>query len=645
MSEALIEVINLSKIYRLYHTQRSRIFDLLGIPISHKSYDEFWALRNINLTVYPGERLGIVGRNGAGKSTLLKIIAGLLKPSQGSVNVMGKIQALMELGTGFHPDFTGRQNVFAALSYQGISGKEAKTRYEEIVEFSELEDFIENPLRTYSSGMYARLAFSVATAIQPEILIIDEVLGAGDAYFAGKCLDRMKTLTSDGATVLFVSHDVGAVERMCSRAIWLERGQMLMNDNTLAVSKAYSAAIRRREMLRLQARNSQMNINTLERIRRSNNSPIQLICRLVDPDMAIDINLIELEFNQDIYASLRIGNAQDTAITEDAFILIDHRLGHWGPPREKDQISWRTVSGGINQSAAVVFNLDGLSPKNTLSVRVRLRGGRCKFQCFDGDIYRDLGKIEKSNAWQDSVFSIPIDLIAHFLKRQGLLDLDQMEEQPLVENQPAVAIGELEEPDYLLTPSIQDVDDKMPSSKLTPVVNNSIVESAAVLSNRLSFDQYDVFTGDIIFDDVRIFGADGKDRYIFQTFEELNVEIKFRLIKPIDKPEFVVALYREGVVILQSLSRLQGESPDSIPINIANRAILHIPEIPFGKGTYMISIGVFPPLDGSVLDTERIAYLLQDRRYEIKVDQPESLPYDLGVARCNTQWDFTDDSL
>ncbi|MGH7062179.1 MAG: ABC transporter ATP-binding protein, partial [Stellaceae bacterium] len=200
--------------FRRYRHPRYRVLEAFGLPLPKKAYDEFWALRGISLEVPRGESLAIIGQNGAGKSTLLNVICGGLKPSSGTVAVRGQIQALMDLGTGFHPEFTGRQNIYSALAYQGITGGQADEHFEEIVDFSELADFIDQPIKTYSSGMYARLAFSAATTIVPDILIIDEILGAGDAYFAAKCADRMRRLTKEvGATVLFVSHDMSSVQR------------------------------------------------------------------------------------------------------------------------------------------------------------------------------------------------------------------------------------------------------------------------------------------------------------------------------------------------------------------------------------------------------------------------------------------------
>jgi lipopolysaccharide transport system ATP-binding protein len=258
MSETAIEVANVSRVFRRYQHPRYRIMELFGLPIPKSGYDEFQALADINLTIGRGERVALIGRNGAGKSTLLSIICGRLLPSSGDVRVNGRIQALMELGTGFHPDFTARENVIATLAMNGITGRKARGMVDDVIDFAELEDFQDQPVKTFSAGMYARLAFSASTAIEPDILIIDEVLGAGDAYFASKSAERMRRLTIDtGATVLFVSHDMSSVERLCERAIWIDHGRSIMEGSALQVSKAYYASVLKYEEERLSARTQQ----------------------------------------------------------------------------------------------------------------------------------------------------------------------------------------------------------------------------------------------------------------------------------------------------------------------------------------------------------------------------------------------------
>ena len=205
-------------------------------------YEEFWALKNVSFEVERGEVVGIIGHNGAGKSTLLKVISGILKPTGGSLEVHGNVVPMLELGSGFDHDLTGRENIFLNGSILGYSEKYLKEKYEQIVEFSELGKFIDVPIRNYSSGMLMRLAFSIATVVQPEILIVDEILAVGDAAFQEKSKTRMLELMSGGTTVLFVSHSLEQIREMCDRVIWLEHGQIKAIGATKEICDAYEAS-------------------------------------------------------------------------------------------------------------------------------------------------------------------------------------------------------------------------------------------------------------------------------------------------------------------------------------------------------------------------------------------------------------------
>ena len=202
-------------------------------------FNEFWALKNINFELQKGDRLGILGLNGAGKSTLLKVIAGVYKPTTGTVKRYGHIAPMIELGAGFDPNYTGRENVFLYGSVLGFSREFLEEKYDEILEFSELGEFIDVPIKNYSSGMRARLGFSIATVVEPEILILDEVLSVGDAKFRKKCERKMQKMFDHGVTVLFVSHSREQVKRLCNKAILLEHGQLIAQGDIDDVSEIY----------------------------------------------------------------------------------------------------------------------------------------------------------------------------------------------------------------------------------------------------------------------------------------------------------------------------------------------------------------------------------------------------------------------
>jgi lipopolysaccharide transport system ATP-binding protein len=238
---------DITKIYRLYQSPSEQALDVFGL-----SWLRFWrkpeyhdraALEDVSLTVGHGERIGIIGRNGAGNTTLLKLITGNFAPTRGTVTVNGSVQALINIGLGFHPEFTGYDNIKSSLIYNGLTKIEINAAIDDIIEFVELDDYLHQPLKTYSLGMQSRLYFATATAIRPDILIIDEVLGAGDAYFSIKSADRMKRLTSSGATLLLVSHSMTQILQFCDEAIWIENGRVMLRDKSLTVVNAYEKFI------------------------------------------------------------------------------------------------------------------------------------------------------------------------------------------------------------------------------------------------------------------------------------------------------------------------------------------------------------------------------------------------------------------
>lgn len=242
MFEPVISAQNLGKCYQLYAQPKDRLKQFLSRG-RRQYFREFWALHDVNFAVMPGDVVGIVGRNGSGKSTLLQLVCGTLTPTIGEVKVRGRVAALLELGAGFNPEFTGRENVFMSAAVMGISASEIAQRYEAIVEFSGIRDFIDQPVKTYSSGMYVRLAFSVAISVDPDILVIDEALSVGDGAFARKSFDRIMALKEAGKTILFCSHSMYHIEALCQRALWLDGGALRMFDVAQRVTNGYSTAL------------------------------------------------------------------------------------------------------------------------------------------------------------------------------------------------------------------------------------------------------------------------------------------------------------------------------------------------------------------------------------------------------------------
>jgi lipopolysaccharide transport system ATP-binding protein len=254
-----IRVENLSKKYILRHqvgrsqyvalrdviADRARALFTFGTPPDQR--EEFWALKEVSFEIRQGDAVGIIGRNGAGKSTLLKVLSRIVKPTQGRIEISGRIASLLEVGTGFHPELTGRENIYLNGAILGMTRAEIRRRFDEIVAFAEVERFLDTPVKHYSSGMYMRLAFAVAAHLESEILIVDEVLAVGDAAFQKKCLGKMRDVGESGRTVLFVSHNLEALVRICKRCVYLVNGRVQMIDETRKVLTEYSAQVKQLE--------------------------------------------------------------------------------------------------------------------------------------------------------------------------------------------------------------------------------------------------------------------------------------------------------------------------------------------------------------------------------------------------------------
>ena len=259
MSDVVIRAENLGKKYRIKHQQQRQQYVSLRDVIAHRakslfrnprvpirnpqSEEDFWALKDVSFEIKQGEVVGIIGRNGAGKSTLLKILSRITEPTNGRIGIKGRVASLLEVGTGFHPELTGRENIYLNGAILGMSREEIKRKFDEIVAFAEVEQFLDTPVKRYSSGMYVRLAFAVAAHLEPEILIIDEVLAVGDAQFQKKCLGKMNDVAREGRTVLFVSHNMGAVRTLCQRGLYISEGAIERDTAALDAVRLYTLSL------------------------------------------------------------------------------------------------------------------------------------------------------------------------------------------------------------------------------------------------------------------------------------------------------------------------------------------------------------------------------------------------------------------
>lgn len=240
MSDIVIDVKNVTMKFKMSDEPLNSLKEVFTTAVKGKlKFNEFLALDDVSFELEKGKTLGLIGKNGAGKSTTLKLISGILKPTSGSIRTQGNIVPMLELGAGFDLELTGKENIYLNGAILGYSKQYLEDKYDEIVDFAEIRDFIDMPIRNYSSGMMARLAFSIASVVQPEILIVDEILAVGDVAFQEKSFNRMKELMSGGATVLFVSHDLEKIEEMCDKVIWLQKGKVVMFGDTEEVCEAY----------------------------------------------------------------------------------------------------------------------------------------------------------------------------------------------------------------------------------------------------------------------------------------------------------------------------------------------------------------------------------------------------------------------
>lgn len=601
MSSSVISIEGLGKRYRLFRSPRDRLKEALGLTrFARVPFQEFWALRDLDFEVDHGERVGIIGRNGAGKSTLLKIISGRIAPTEGRIRVDGTVQALLELGTGFHPEFTGLENIRASLNYQGLSRRLIKEREEDIIDFAELGEFIERPLKTYSAGMYARLAFAVATSVDPEVLIIDEVLGAGDAYFAGKSIDRMKRLaTEKGATVLFVSHDTSMVEMLCDRCIWIERGEKKMDGAASAVSRAYAAMIRELTSARLRNQNQlAARAHGARGIATANAGRVQKVVRFIrESPPRLYVRSVTVSGRENTDLRVDVGTPQDNSIEYESFVLTDD-ASQWGEPASVEGAPARLVSPVAGHGSAVVFSLGAGWAAADAELRVRSwaeEGARARVEVLANDTYELVGIIEaERNGERTDTLRVPVDLIRRLSRVAGL------------------ETGH----------------------------DGALVNGDGVAAASVEFPEGDVVDaeGRVAITDVSL-EVNGTTGAVAKTFDELRVHIDYAVRGTPVEAVFDVCIHRLGIIALQTVSTLTEDFP-ALPdvVEGRGRATLVIPSLPLGAGSYLMTVGIFPSLDYRSRDTERTAYVLHDRRYRLEVEQPELVAIDLGMCRGAVRW-------
>lgn len=601
MSDAAVKIQNLSKMYRLYRRPMDKVLDAFGLNFWRKNYyQEFWALRDINLEVKRGERVGIIGRNGAGKSTLLKIITGNVQPTEGNVTVNGSLQALLELGTGFHPEFTGRENIRASLAYQGLSTREIAEKEEEIIDFAELEDFIDQPIKTYSAGMYARLAFSTATAIKPDILIIDEVLGAGDAYFTGKCVERMRTLTGEGATVLFVSHDLASVQMLCERVIWIDRGRIKAEGEPLPIVKAYMAEVRKEEEIRLKAKDLRIQKKRAAQIEKIEDFYRPLLFHFIvdgkHPKETHPIFTLRLFSGDKEIGTINVGDAMDNSPEYLHYLMDDKGLMDWGPSKKMNGRWCREYKDcqGKYCHAPFQFMLPKTLEHKDMFLIVEYQESQSESFCveyYDGKKYKYLASLESKKP------------------------------------------GNLRKAEIVFT---------LPEEDLAEKNNEQEIRKASVSLINCAKDNKEEAYGsrEIEILNFELLGEDGYPRKVFVSGETMVGRFYYRARLPVTNPTFVVCIYRaEGFCASQVFLETKEIGLGSIN----GEGIVEVIYDPLllGKGSYVVSIGIFKYCN--LKDpSENPAYCVWDRAIHFQVNQPENIYKELGLIVHPVKWKFRD---
>lgn len=582
MSEFAIAISGLNKVFRRFQHPGWRALDALGFPVSKKRYDVFQALADIDLKIAPGEKVALIGRNGAGKSTLLRLIARQMRADSGLIQVNGQVQALMTLGTGFHPDFTGLENIRSALSYQGIAPSKVQDCIEEIAEFTELDDFLQRPVKEYSAGMYARLAFAVATSITPHVLIIDEVLGAGDAYFLGKCIQRMKALTSQGATILFVSHDIGSVQMLCDRGIWLEKGRIRLDGPLLPVSKAYLASIREEEERRVRARSMSL---TRQQAALLLDGKVQTsLLRLVGRDGAaprepLVLRAVEYGDSHGVLGSIAMAGQHDSG----SCLIRDPQYMNWRSGNPENTCWAFGDFGGRYQHAPLQIAWPAELPAGAW-VELELRASPSHavlFELYDPqqDAYFPLAEIAACNDCDWQVLRLPIHT--------------------------------------------QPVDE----------------QNARLLADLQKLDNDDRYgSGEVRITGFGFFDAQDTRRHTLITGEPAFAVIAFQASQAITNPVPVVAIYRpDGVCVMQVISSLSGTGFS----RIEGSGGIRVSFSPFllGPGDYLVSVALFRELDLACA-AEPASYDLHDRCHALKVLAPPGIHVQIGTVNQPAGWEL-----
>lgn len=639
-----VEIHSLGKMYKLFDKQSDRICDIFGIDKlrfwdREPRYREFWALRNVDLVVPKGERIGIIGRNGAGKSTLLKLIVGNLKATEGTVSVHGNIQALLQMGTGFHPEFTGLENIRTALAYAGMSHRKIESLVEDIIDFSELEDYIQQPVKYYSAGMYSRLAFAVATSLEPDILIIDEVLGAGDASFTTKCAERMKHLTQDtGATVLFVSHSMDSVLEICNRAILLERGEITHRGTALEVSKIYNKKIREEEELRARAKEFRVSRKTTASITQADEANQILLMRLVcDGQHPRHVHLIyscELFANGERVAFLHFGAPTDDDESQFTHVIVDKGAMDWSEAKKDRGNFYRAYRNekGVNCHAPFQMAIPVHLSVEPLIVRMNARPDsreKIYLEFFDGHQYKRLGKVQNGQ----TQFEFQLESAG---KEMQSMAASEAEKDPTVSHCDEEMVEAVPPTENCVEG--QSLDGVHLQEQSVENEKKEVLRQEAADLDQMKKSNSVYGSQEMVIEKLDIQNASGKSSRSFITGESLRFQIYLKANQRI--PSFVLVvciMTRSGKVAAQVFCK----SEDIGIADLEGEGMIEACFSPLriGEGEYMASVGVFKQCD-MARNAEEPSYCVADRSLFFKVEQPFGIRKSLGSVLHACDWKY-----
>ena len=371
--------------YKLFHSRGAALLDALVpsalLPSRLHRYDEFWAVRGIDLEVPRGARVALIGRNGCGKTTLLKLATQALVPTEGSVVVNGRVHALIDVGAGFHPEFTGFENIRTALMLQDLPPEQIEAATQEIAEFTELGEYLHQPFKTYSLGMQSRLTFATATSVHPDILVIDEVLGAGDAYFLNRATERLRSLIDRGSALLLVSHSLAQVVQLCEHAVWIDRGAVVAEGPSLEIVKQYERFIRELENRRILSKNQRHfrgdGASTILSEGLHDIAQVKIEAVGLDPLAALGVGRVELCVDGEPVGTVQVGGAQDHAQKYASFVVT--ATGAWSAPTMLEGSPCRMLSAqgprGDRAVGEVVFRLHS-RPERVVEAYLDAAGGK-----------------------------------------------------------------------------------------------------------------------------------------------------------------------------------------------------------------------------------------------------------------------------